>query len=265
MLSKGIAFVKLFFASFQTQRNRKKLKPISHLPVFILFISLITLPGTAIAGNWELIPENPVVGDVIEIRGANFTGETAEVLVSFEKDVQVSGGKYSYLLEDVEIPSGFNNRFSVQANGAEDLNVRVKMILWITRTATAKGGIASISQSAVPPGTYRIMIDGESNAPEVKLKITGLQQVKVDSGNFSYKYNTESIPAGGFEIKVEGVTKQVTLSSAENTSSDMVPSSVQKEESKLGNSRNWKSWKIWFGGILAGAILILLYSRIKKH
>ncbi|WP_269851895.1 hypothetical protein [Methanosarcina horonobensis] len=43
---------------------------------------------------------------MIEIKGANFTGETAKVLVSFEKDVQVSDGRYEYLLEGVEIPSG---------------------------------------------------------------------------------------------------------------------------------------------------------------
>ncbi|WP_269851896.1 hypothetical protein [Methanosarcina horonobensis] len=139
------------------------------------------------------------------------------------------------------------------------------MILWISRTAKAEGGIARVSQSAVPPGTYRIRIDGKSSAPEVKLKITGLQQVKVDSGNFSYKYNTKSIPAGNFEIKVEDVTKQVTLHPAENLSSDVILSSDQTKESKKDFSKNWKAWSIWIGGILAGMLLVLLYSRIKKH
>lgn len=92
-------------------------------------MSFIALPGTAEANNWELFPENPVVGDMIEIRGVNFTGETADVLVSYEKEVQVSEGRYEYLLENVEISPGFKNRFSVEAKGADDLNVRVKMIL----------------------------------------------------------------------------------------------------------------------------------------
>jgi hypothetical protein len=121
--------VKLVSASFQNRRNGKMLKFVSCLSVFLLFMYLVALPGTAAAGNWELIPENPAVWDIIEIRGANFTGETAEVLVSFEKDVQVSDGRYEYLLKDEEIPPGFNNRFNVQAKGAEDLNVRIKMIL----------------------------------------------------------------------------------------------------------------------------------------
>lgn len=252
MLSRGATFVKLVFNSLQTQRSRKNLKLLLWLS---LFVSLIAIPGTAVANSLELIPENPVVGDTIEIRGANFTGETADVLVSFEKDVQVSEGRYEYLLENVEIPPGFNNQFTVQAVGADDLNVRVKMVLWVSRTAKAKEGIASVSQSAVPPGTYQIRIDGKSKASDVKLKITGLQQMKVDSGNFSYKYNTISIPAGSFEIKVGDVAKQVTLKPAET------PQSGQKEDF-LGD---WKNWNILVGGALTGVILLLFYSRIKKR
>jgi hypothetical protein len=187
------------------------------------------------------------------------------VLVSFEKDVQVLDGRYEYLLEDVRISPGFDNRFSVQAKGAEDLNVRVKMILWITRTAKAKEGSATVSQSGVPPGTYRIRIDGKSNASDVELRITGLQQVQVDSGNFSYKYDTESIPAGIFEIKAGNVTKQATLQPAESLPSDTTPSSEQKEDRKEDFFRNWKARNIWIEGILTGLILLLVYSRIKKR
>lgn len=243
-------------------RNRKNLKLLLWLS---LLVSLIVIPGTAEANRWELIPEKPVVGDTIEIKGANFTGEAAEVLVSFEKDVPVSEGRYEYLLENVEIPPGFKNLFSVQAIGADDLNVRVKMVLWVSRTAKAKEGVASVSQSAVPPGTYQIRIDGKSNASDVKLKITGLQQVKVDSGNFSYKYNTRSIPAGSFEIKVGDVTKQVNLQPAENLPSDVTPQSGQKENSKEDFSGDWKTWNILVGGALTGVILLLFYSRIKKR
>ena len=258
-------FVKLASAFIQNQRNRQKLRLLFWLSAVIY---LLAIPGTAADNYWELIPENPVVGDTIEIRGANFTGETAEVRVSFEKDVRVLDGKYEYLLEDVKISPGFSNRFSVQAKGAEDLNVRVKMILWITRTAKAKTGSATVSQSGVPPGNYRIRIDGKSNASDVKLRITGLQQVKVDSGNFSYKYDTKSIPAGIFEIKAGNVTKQVTLQPAENLLSNTTHPSEQKEDRKEEFSRDWKAWKtwnIWIKGILNGVILLLIYSRIKKR
>ena len=240
-------------------KSRKNLKFHFYLS---LFIFLIVIPGGATANSWKLVPENPVVGDTIEIRGTNFTGETADVLVSFEKNVQVSEGRYEYLLENVEIPPGFKNLFSVQATGADDLNVRVKMILWISRNAEAKEGIASISQSAVPPGTYRIRIDGKSNSSEVKLKITGLQRVKVDSGNFSYKYNTKSIPSGSFEIKAGNITKQITLKPAENLPSNTTTTSGQKEDSK---KEFWKYRNILVVGGLSGGILLLFFSRVKKH
>ncbi|KKG09270.1 hypothetical protein EO92_05980 [Methanosarcina sp. 2.H.A.1B.4] len=262
MLSEGITFVKFASAFIQNRSNRKKLKLLFCLSVLLC---LIPFPGNAATNSWELIPENPVVGDTIEIRGADFAGETADVWVSFEKDVRVSDGKYEYLLDDVKIPPGFNNRFTVQAIGVDDLNVRVKMILWITITGTAKEGEATVSQAGVPPGTYKIRLDGKSNASDVKLRITGFQQVKVDSGNFSYKYDTKSIPAGNFEIKVGDVTKQVTLQPAESLPSDITPSSEQKEGQKEDLSRDWKGSNIWIEGILAGMLLLLLYSRIKKR
>ena len=262
MLSEVTTFVKFASTFIQNRRNRKKLKLLFCL---LILLCLIPFPGNAATNGWELLPENPVVGDTLEIRGTDFAGETADVWVSFEKDVQASDGTYAYLLEDVRIPPGFNNRFTVQAKGVDDLNVRVKMILWITITGKAKEGNATVSQAGVPPGTYKIRIDGKSNASDVKLRITGLQQVKVDSGNFSYKYDTKSIPPGNFEVKIGDVTKQVTLQPAESLPSDMTPASEQKEDKKEDVSRDWKTWKIWIEGTLTGIILLLLYSRIKKR
>ncbi|WP_410508107.1 hypothetical protein RSJ42_15170 [Methanosarcina hadiensis] len=258
MNPEGVTFVRLFSTYLQASGSRKKLKLLLYLP---LFISLIALPVTAAANNWELVPENPVVGDMVEIRGANFTGETADVLVSFEKEVRVSEGRYEYLLENVEISPGFKNSFKVEAKGADDLNVRVKMVLWVSRSAKAEGGVAAVSQSYVPPGTYQIRIDGKSNASFVKLKITGLQQVKVESGKLSYKYNTESIPSGGFEIKVRNVTKHITLQPAENQTSNITESG-KKENSNRGFSGNWKVRDMLIG--LTGLVLLLLYLRTKK-
>jgi len=253
--------VKFASTFIQNRRNRKKLKLLFCL---LILLCLIPFPGKAATNGWKILPENPVVGDTLEIRGTDFAGETADVWVSFEKDVQVSDGTYAYLLEDVRIPPGLNNLFTVQAKDVDDLNVRVKMILWITITGKAKEGNATVSQASVPPGTYKIRIDGKSNASDVKLRITGLQQVKVDSGNFSYKYDTKSIPPGNFEVKIGDVTKQVTLQPAESLPSDMTPASEQKEDKKEDVSRDWKTWKVWIEGTLTGIILLLLYSRIKK-
>ena len=113
LLSEGIAFIKPIFNFFQSQKIIEKLKPLFYLSILLL---LLTFSGAA-APNWEIRPENPIVGDVIEIRGTGFEGETADILTTFEKVVNASEGQYEYLLEDVEIFSDLYNSFTVQATG----------------------------------------------------------------------------------------------------------------------------------------------------
>lgn len=288
MLTEEIELVNPVFTFIQNLRNKENLTFLLLLPIFLC---LIISPGAAASSNWKLIPENPVVGDIMEIRGTGFEGETAEVVVTFEKEVPVQDGKYEYLLEDIIIPSGFDNRFTVQATGADDLNVRAKMLLWITKSAEAKDGIAIVSQKSVPPGKYKIRIDGKSSASTVKLKITAMQEVEVDSGgSLSYEYNTKSIPAGNFEVNVGSIEKQIELQPAESLPSETNSSSEQnlsegkageitegiageiteginnsKEEMEsIGSSLDLKSQKIWIAGIIVGLILLLVYIRRKK-
>lgn len=183
--------------------------------VSILILALLMIsPATATVNSWEVSPENPTLGDTLRIKGSASPGEEIEVQVTFEKAVPVSGGKYEYILEDVKIPEGFNNRFTVRATEAKNLNVRVKMLIWITKSSDASGNTATVTQSSVPPGTYQIKMDGDAagGASTVNLKITAVQQIKADSsGDFSYSYNTKAVPPGDFKINVGGVTKQVTL------------------------------------------------------
>ncbi|WP_269848898.1 hypothetical protein [Methanosarcina horonobensis] len=111
----------------------------------------------------------------------------------------------------MEIPEGFKNRFTVQASEARNLNVRVKMLIWITKSSEASGNTATVTQSSVPPGTYQIKMDGDAKGETstVNLKITAVQQIKADSdGDFSYSYNTKAVPPGDFEIRVGGITKK---------------------------------------------------------
>ena len=164
------------------------------LSIFSIFVlALLTVsPAGAAVSTWEISP------------------------VTFEQKAPVSGGKYEYILEGVEIPDGFDNSFTVRASGVEDLNVRVKILIWITISSEASGGEATVSQSGVPPGTYMIRIDGnaKSGASTTDLKITARQRIKADSeGDFSYSYNTKAVPPGDFEIKVGGSTKTISLNS----------------------------------------------------
>ena len=289
MLPERVVLEKLTFTPIKNPKNKEKLGFLLLIPIFLC---LIVSPGAAASSSWELVPENPVVGDTIEIKGTGFEGDTAKVLVSFEKDVGVQDGEYEYLLEDVVIPSGFDNSFTVKAVGADDLNVRAKLLLWLTRSAEAKDGTATVSQSNVPPGTYKIRIDGKASDSKVRLKITASQGVEVDSGgSFSYKYDTKSIPAGNFEVKVEGITRQIDLQPAKGLPSVITPSQDQnlseeinegiKEETNEGITKenvekknisgeekksiekpaDLKSQKIWIAGILTGLVLLLVYLR----
>jgi hypothetical protein len=229
LFSEEIESVKPVFTFIKNPKNKGSLRLLFLLSVFLF---VIISPGAAASSNWELTPQNPVVGDIMKISGTGFEGDTAKVLVTFEKDVTVQDGEYEYTLEDVVIPSGFDNSFTVKAEGADDLNVRAKMLLWLTKSAEAKDGTATVSQTHVPGGTYEIRIDGKASSSEVKLKITAMQEVEVESdGSLSYLYSTKSIPGGNFEVNIGGITKQIELQSAENLSSEQNLSEEQNNES----------------------------------
>jgi len=232
LLPEEIKLIKPVFTFIKNPKNKESLRLLFLLPVFLF---LIISPGAAASSNWELTPQNPAAGDIIEIKGTGFEGDTAKALVSFEKDVTVQGGEYEYLLEDVIIPSSSYNSFTVQAEGVENLNVRAKMLLWITKSAEAKDGTATVSQTNVPAGTYEIRIDGKASGSNVKLKITAMQEIEVDSdGSLSYLYSTKSIPAGDFEVNVEGITKQIELQSEEGLPSEI--DSVEQNISETNSS-----------------------------
>ncbi|MGI5945315.1 MAG: hypothetical protein ACOX7X_11355, partial [Methanosarcina flavescens] len=206
-----------------------KMKTLVYIVVVLsIFVLVVTSPAAASVNNWEFSPQEPVRGDTINIKGSASPGEEVGVYVTFDKTVPVSGGKFEYILEDVKIPGGLDNFFTVEARGAKNLNVRVKMVVWITKSSEASGETVTVSQSNVPPGTYDIKIDGEAKKgiSNVNLKIKAFQKIKADSnGELGYSYNTKAIPPGDFEIKVGEITKTVTIKSGENSGSNTDSSS----------------------------------------
>ena len=202
---------------------RKKRKELVFMATCLsILVLLVISPAAASVNNWEFSPQEPVSGDTIRIEGSASPEEKIGVFVTFEKTVPVSGGEFEYILEDVKIPRGLNNLFKVEARGAKNLNVRVKMIIWITKSSEVSGDVVTVSQSSVPPGTYRIKIDGDvkEGASNVNLKITAFQEIEADSnGDFSYSYNTKAVPSGDFEIKVGSVSKKVTIQPEETSDS----------------------------------------------
>ncbi len=178
-----------------------------------IFITVAVFPASGEVSGWEINPANPVAGDTVLITGSASPKEEVGFLVYFEEDVPVIGGTYTYELQNVEVPD-FNNRFTVRAEGVEDLYVRGKLVLWRQRSTKAKEGVAVLSAERVPPGTYQLKLDGNAKNGEtrVKLKVTALQVVKADSeGKFSYAYSTESVPPGKYEIIGGNYAVTVTL------------------------------------------------------
>jgi len=142
-----------------------------------------------------------------------------------------------------------NNKFTVEATGAKKLNVRVKIIVWVTKSSEASGNTAIVSQSSVPSGTYQIKIDGDAGegVSKVKLRIIAFQGIKANSGGeFTYSYSTKSIPSGDFDIKVGGITKTVTIKSEKNSGSisdssskeSVSKDSISTDSSSINSSSN---------------------------
>lgn len=281
--------------------KRRKEQAIIIISLSVLIFALLAISSAAASVNsWKTSPEEPTLGDTLKIKGSASPEEEVEIKVTFEKEVQASEGEYEYILEDVKIPEGFNNRFTVQASEASNLNVRVKMLIWITKSSEASGDTATVTQSSVPPGTYQIKIDGDSKeeTSTVNLKITAIQQIKADSnGDFSYSYNTKAVPPGDFEISVGGITKKITLQqkrtsavisdhSSEETESiteqtpseteeetkniEIVPNpnqSTEQEENKgAPKSQPVKKGGLsdtvyMLGGMVAAILIFILYSK----
>ena len=223
----------------------------------ILFLLSIS-PAAASVGDWEFSPQKLVSGDALNIKGIASPGEKIDVFVNFEKTVPVSGGEFEYVLEDVKIPEGFSNSFTVEARGAKKLNVRVKMVLWITKSSEASGDTAIVSQSNVPPGTYTIKIDGNAGegVSEVNLKIRAFQGIEADSnGDFSYSYSTKAIPSGDFEVKVGGITKEITIQPKEisGSTSGLTSGSISGSASgSTSGSTSGSDFRVFFHKVFFG-------------
>ena len=204
------------------------------LPLFMLLILLIQFGlGYGDVKSIEIEPENPVQGDVIFIRISANPEEELDVEISFTKSLAVSDGRYELRLEDVVIPSTPNS-FRVEAVGVVDLHVSVKFFgLWVTKSARAVGGVASVSQGNVPKGTYDVVIRGEAEegVSEVELRVKAVTTITTDSsGLYEFGYDTGCIPPGRFTVKIDGYRETLTLGERGSTVSPpiSIPSMPQR-------------------------------------
>lgn len=218
----------------------KRQKQLSFVTTSLLILALLLIsPAAASVSDWDFSPKELVSGGTLSLTGSASPGEKVDIFVNFEKTVPVSGGKFEYILEDVKIPEGSKNLFKVEATGANKLNVRVKMVIWITKSSDSSGNTATVSQSNVPPGTYMIRIDGDAaeGVSDVNLKITASQEIEANSnGDFSYSYNTKSIPPGEFDIIVGDEAKEISILPEGSSGSTHISTSGSTRVSTSGSS-----------------------------
>lgn len=264
--------------SLKSQKSLKYtgLKPlICFLSAFLIFCALISPAFAAV--SWEFSPASPVVGDTIKIKGTAAPNEEIKGEINFETYIPVSKGKYQFFLEDLRVPEGFNNYFTVRAEGVKDLHVGVKKFVWVNLNAKASDGVATLSQGHVPPLSYKIVIDGNAldGKSSVHLKFIGSQTIKADSkGKFKYAYDTTSIPAGSFKIKIGDSEQTIELKTKEKKKpvadfsatplSGNAPLTVAFTDNSKGNPGEWK-WHFGDGKASTEQNPVHTYNRPGKY
>ncbi|UXM85411.1 hypothetical protein [Methanococcus aeolicus] len=182
--------------------------------MLIIFGFLIS-PIYAAVSDVQITPSNPKVGDTITITGMANPNEDINCQAWFEVNPIVSYPYYGYLMYGVDIPTP-PNTFKVIGENVRDISVSVNMGAWITIDATANSnGVATVSKSNVPAGTYDMKIGGKikNQSKPVKLKIIASTTIKADeNGNFKYSYKTNNIPEGTtVYLSIGGVNKEIII------------------------------------------------------
>jgi flagellar motility protein MotE (MotC chaperone) len=194
------------------------------LPLFLI----LTLPVGVYASveYVKITPENPIQGDVVSITVKASPFEEVQVTVLFSKTLEASGGEYTWRLNGVRIPST-PNTFEVRAENVRNLHVAVKVLLiWVTKSVDAKGGVASMSQSDVPVGTYDVVIYGETldKTSKVTITVTASAAITMNrNGLYTYSLDTSSIPVGTFTVRIGEVEKTITLSPSKPETPEQTP------------------------------------------
>ena len=183
----------------------------------VLMVLLILFATTASAAiEWKITPSepSPTIGKTLKLKGTASPGENVKTEVSFVKELPVSAGSYRYLIENVKIPQLNNGAISVRVEGVKSLNLGLKDGAWVTYSPKVSNGVAVVSKENIAPSTYSLLVSGDAQKGKssVNLKITISQTLKADSkGNFEFNYDTSSLPAGTYIIKIGSTAKTIEL------------------------------------------------------
>ncbi|MGD0951590.1 MAG: hypothetical protein ABR985_04225 [Methanotrichaceae archaeon] len=181
-------------------------------------LAILAMASTVYA--FEISSTNPGPGETVTITGNGNPGQEVQFQTSFQKDMPVNSGQYQYEASGVEVPQK-PNRFAVTVEGVKDLNVGVKIGIWISKEFKATNGVASISQSDVPPGRYDLRVFGDAleGRKSVSMDVLAETTVKADSGGkYSLSVDTSGITDGAYKIEGAGETKTIQVGGRKETS-----------------------------------------------
>lgn len=181
----------------------------------IAILTILSLASTACA--FEISSSHPSPGETVTLTGTANPGQKVDFQTSFQMDLPVNSGKYEYLATGVDIPQK-PNQFAVTATGIKDLNVGVKIGIWVSKGFTATNGVATVSHSDVPPGRYDLKVFGEAldGGKSVNLKVAAQTAVNADTaGKYSLDIDTSGIPSGAYKIEGAGETKIIQVGGVE--------------------------------------------------
>ena len=181
-------------------------------------LAILAMASTVYA--FEISSTNPGPGETVTITGNGNPGQEVQFRTSFQKDMPVNSGQYQYEASGVEVPQK-PNRFAVTVEGVKNLNVGVKIGIWISKEFKATNGVASISQSDVPPGRYDLRVFGDAleGQKSVSMDVLAETTVKADSdGKYSLPVDTSGITDGAYKIEGAGETKTIQVGGRKETS-----------------------------------------------
>lgn len=185
-----------------------------------LIVVLIIFILSSAAYAFEISSYNPGPGEKVTLTGTANPGQEVEFKTSFQMNLPVTSGRYEYEASGVEVPQK-PNTFAVTATGVKDINVGVKIGIWISKRFTATNGVASISQSNVPPGKYDLKVFGQATEDKssVNLDVMAKTAVKADSaGKYSLSIDTSGIASGAYKIEGAGETKAIQVGGGKDAS-----------------------------------------------
>jgi len=192
--------------------SRTKLSGFYGMALISIIVLLLTISTASAVSNLTVEPDPTYVGDEITITGYGNPDSVILACTSYTVNISVEEGIYEYELKNVKVPEG-TDTFSVEAENVTNLEVAVKKFgIPFSRTVDAHNGFAEITQSGVPPFTYKVTISGQSEKENINLTLKGESKIRTDeNGYFECSYKTNTVPAGPFTVEIEGDTYDVLL------------------------------------------------------